>query len=296
MESPEYPELYLESDSCAIESQKKYFWTYKAKIGLPIAVAVLAALSSSNIQGFGVIAMGIAAILLASLILTMVIDLRRVDRIWFSSRAIAETVKKESWLFMMQAKPYDPSQTESNSVKIFLENLRKILSYQSHVSPELTKYFRNSPQITEKMRGIRKKTIAERLNYYRKNRIHDERLWYTKKADFNRKQESRLFIVSWVLQFLAIFLAFTIIYYSKSVVNPVGSLTTAAAAIISWMSARSYRELSQSYGLIAQELSFFEEQTNQVSNQDELDELIQDVERTISREHTIWLARRTATP
>jgi hypothetical protein len=61
------------------------------------------------------------------------------------------------------------------------------------------------------------------------------------------------------------------------------------------MSARSYRELSQSYGLIAQELSFLEEEANQVSNQDELDALVQDVERTISREHTIWLARRTTT-
>lgn len=293
LEPTEYPELYKESDSCAIYSQKRYFWAFTAKICLPIAVAVLAALLAFHIKGFGEIGLVIAVFLLASLILTAFIDSKRMDRIWFSSRAIAESVKKESWLFMMKAKPYDPSVTEAHALKIFLDSLRKIIASQPNVSSELAKHFADTPQVTAQMQNVRGKDVTERLNYYKNNRLHDQRIWYTKKSTLNKNQESHLSILSWVLQFLAVFLAFTI-YYSNSIFNPVGSLTTAAAAIVSWVSARGYRELSQSYGLIAQELSFLEDEANQVSNQEELDELVQDVERTISREHTIWLARRTA--
>jgi hypothetical protein len=291
---PEYPEICNESDSCAIDNQKKYFRLFKLKIGLLIAVSIVTSVSSSTVLEFAGLGLVIAIALLALMFLTAVIELRRYDRIWFSSRAIAESVKKESWLFMMEAKPYNNTDIES-AVRIFLANLRKVIDSQSQISSELSTHLQDSPQITAAMKEIRNQSIAGRLNIYLTHRVHDQCVWYTSMSKLNRDLESKWFVLTWIFQFLAVSFAFIVFLLNNPVINPVGILTTTAAGVISWMSVRSYRELSQSYGLIKQELSLLEEQAKQLppKTEEELGEFVQEVERTISREHTIWLSRRT---
>lgn len=293
METPEYPAMYNESDLCAIDNQKKYLRLFKLKIGLLIAVSIVTSVSINNLPGFAGLGLVIAIVLLALMVLTAIIELRRFDRTWFSSRAVAETIKKESWLFMMKAKPYDSINVE-DAIRIFLTNLRKILDSQSQISSELSAHLQDSPQITETMKRIRNGTVVERLSSYIANRVHDQYLWYAGKSKLNRDLENIWFVLTWVFQFLAVSFAFIVFLISNPVINPVGILTTAAAAIISWMSVRSYRELSQSYGLIKQELSLLEEQAKQLplKTEKELNDFVQEVEQTISREHTIWLSRR----
>jgi hypothetical protein len=292
--SPEYPAIYNESDSCAIDNQKKYLRLFRLKIGLLVAVSVVTSFSASTILGFAGLGLVIAVVLLALMFLTAIIELRRFDRIWFSSRAIAETVKKESWLFMMKAIPYDSADTES-AVRIFLVNLRKVIESQPQISSELSANLQDSPQITVTMKKIRNQSIAGRLNSYLTHRVHNQCVWYASKSKLNRDLESKWFVTSWIFQFLAVSFAFIVLLFNNPFINPVGILTTTAAAVISWMSVRSYRELSQSYGLIKQELSLLEEQAKQLppETEEELEEFVEEVERTISREHTIWLSRRT---
>lgn len=292
--SSEYPEIFAESDLCAIDNQKKYYRLFRLKIGLLIAVSFVTSVSGSRALEFAGLGIVIAVVLLALMVLTAIIELRRFDRTWFSGRAIAETIKKESWLLMMKAKPYDTTVTEAAAVNAFLANLRKVLDSQSQISSELSAHLQGSHQITETMKGIRSGNVAERLNSYITHRVHNQCLWYARESKLNRDLESRWFVLTWILQFLAVSLAFVVFLSNNPILNPVGILTTAAAALISWMSVRSYRELSQSYGLIKQELSLLEEQARQLPPQTEkeLDEFVQEVERTISREHTIWLSRR----
>ena len=157
----------------------------------------------------------------------------------------------------------------------------------------------NSPegkQITEDMENTRGQTVPERLSYYIANRIRDQKQWYTGKAAWNQKQWTGWFISSWTLQGLAVILAFIILIPRASIINPVGIVTTAGAGVLCWMGARNYRELSQSYGFIAQRLSILEEQAHQASDEKELAEIVSHVEETISQEHTIWIARRLDTP
>jgi len=51
---------------------------------------------------------------------------------------------------------------------------------------------------------------------------------------------------------------------------------------------------SQSYGFIAQELSLLETQVEQASTEQQLINIVLNVETAISREHAIWLVRRTS--
>jgi hypothetical protein len=238
----------------------------------------------------------IAIVLAVLMTLAAIGDLKRLDRIWFAARAVAESVKKESWLFMMKIVPYDDSTSDSEARKVFLDRLKRFLDSQPSICSELIMDSQEGKQITESIENARKQTVLERLAYYRTNRIHDQQHWYTKKATWSRKQEEGWFILSWVLQGLAVTLAFIIVIFSGLIINPVGIITTAGAGVLSWMGARNYRELSQSYGFIAQRLSILEEQAEQLSTEKELAEMVLRVEETISQEHTIWLARRVERP
>ncbi len=56
--------------------------------------------------------------------------------------------------------------------------------------------------------------------------------------------------------------------------------------------AKGYRELSQSYGLIAHDLSGYESEAKGADSQEKLEKLVSNVEGRISGEHTYWKARR----
>jgi hypothetical protein len=196
----------------------------------------------------------------------------------------------QSWRFTMKVEPYDVA--DSMAEEIFLKRLDEILHRQPFVSSQLASHFLEGAQITAHMRQMRKKTVEDRILYYVQNRIRDQKLWYATKAKWNHTQEFRWFIITWILQVLAAAIAIIIIVFRDLIVNPVGIFTTAGAGALSWIHARRYRELSQSYGLVAQKLALLESQADRASTEEELAEIVIDVERTISREHTIWLARR----
>jgi hypothetical protein len=297
LESPKYPAIYEESDSCASSNQSKHFWVLRVKVGLLLAVAAIAAFTWNQELGFknaaGII---IGTVLMTSMVLTAIVDSKRFDRIWFSSRAVAESVKKESWLFMMKTKPYDGVLPEPKTEELFLDRLQQILQSQSSICSELALHSKEGTQITDQMRNARNQKIDDRLAYYLANRVRFEQQWYKNKSKWNQIREFRWFVLTWVLQLAAAALAFITIFFTGLILNPVGIITTAGAGTLSWMNARSYRELSQSYGLVAQRLSILGERKREASTEEELSEIVTDLEQAISGEHTIWLARRLVTP
>jgi hypothetical protein len=67
---------------------------------------------------------------------------------------------------------------------------------------------------------------------------------------------------------------------------------TYASAIAAWTQMKRHNELAQSYALAAQELEELEAvATNQISG-NAFTQLVEQAENSISREHTLWCARR----
>lgn len=293
MELQDYPTLYRESDSSAINAQKRHFWLVRAKVALLLVIAGVASIAWSQEPNLRTSAAIVLAIfLVVSIVLSAIMDMRKFDRVWFSSRAVAESIKTESWSFMMKVEPYDGTISDSKAEERFLNRLDKILHLQPSLCSELTPYLQQGPLITNYMRQMRNESLENRRTYYVQSRIHDQRSWYAKNAKWNKDREALWFIITWILQLAAAVLAIIVIGFRDLIINPVGILTTAGASALSWLHARSYRELSQTYGLVTQEIALLEDRANKASTEEKLAEIVLDVERTISREHTIWLARR----
>jgi len=293
LELQDYPTLYRESDSSAINAQKRHFWLVRAKVALLLVIAGVASIAWSQEPNLRTSAAIVLAIfLVVSIVLSAIMDMRKFDRVWFSSRAVAESIKTESWSFMMKVEPYDGTISDSKAEERFLNRLDKILHLQPSLCSELTPYLQQGPLITNYMRQMRNESLENRRTYYVQSRIHDQRSWYAKNAKWNKDREALWFIITWILQLAAAVLAIIVIGFRDLIINPVGILTTAGASALSWLHARSYRELSQTYGLVTQEIALLEDRANKASTEEKLAEIVLDVERTISREHTIWLARR----
>jgi FtsH-binding integral membrane protein len=74
-------------------------------------------------------------------------------------------------------------------------------------------------------------------------------------------------LLMWILLALGVALAFVNIISADLPINAVSAATTASVAVLSWIGARSYRDLSQSYSIVAHELSFIEDDAKQAKTE-----------------------------
>jgi hypothetical protein len=68
-----------------------------------------------------------------------------------------------------------------------------------------------------------------------------------------------------------------------------------ATSIIGIMEMNKYKELYQSYAFTKQELNIIKAKLAIITGEDEFKQFVIEAEQAISREHTMWLARRGKT-
>ena len=66
-----------------------------------------------------------------------------------------------------------------------------------------------------------------------------------------------------------------------------------AASANAWVQMRQHRTLATSYGVAAQELGLARAAVSSAASEDEWARVVSDAEDAVSREHTMWLARRS---
>ncbi len=147
-------------------------------------------------------------------------------------------------------------------------------------------------EVTKIMLDWRNRSVSERREFYLRDRIRDQKDWYSKKAVSSSRLHDRWLVATFASQGGAGVIALLTVLFPGFALNPVGIVTTLASCGMSWMNAKSYRELSQSYGLIAHDLSGYESEAEGVDSQEKLEKLVSNVEGRISGEHTYWKARR----
>ncbi len=126
---------------------------------------------------------------------------------------------------------------------------------------------------------------------YKSERIQDQADWYGRKSILNRKKSSKWFLVSVTLHAVTIIM---LLYRIKdpSISLPLGAITTAVSAVLTWLQAKKYNELASSYSLTAHEIALIKGMGLAISNEKELSDFVVNSEAAFSREHTQWFARK----
>ncbi len=293
MTPADYPALYLSSSKASAGAQRKYFFLIRAQLFLLIlasaggSIATLAGPSGSRQVSI------LTAIFLAlSLVLMWILKVQRYEGIWFDCRAVAESVKTATWRYMMQAPPYDSYDEGANLDTKFIKELKEIREARPGIDSHLAGLFSGVTEISEYMRKARGLPFNDRKKIYLRDRLQDQRKWYEDKTKTNRRFGSVWFWSISAMQALALTLAIINAATGPWSINIVSIIMTLAAAFVAWTQVKRHDELTQPYGLAAQELSALESLESHASEPKRFHEFVTQVEEAVSREHTMWCARR----
>jgi len=232
----------------------------------------------------------LAIILVIGVILTWVTHTRRDDKVWFDCRAIAESVKTATWRYMMKVGPFENDGTAKD---LFVSELRDIRNARPASPKDLAKSLDASAQsISDFMNNVRTNTLEARKAFYLESRLRDQREWYAKKAKTNSINESQWFWITSCLQVLAAILAIVEAASGGFPIAAAPILMTCVASAVAWSQMKRHSELAQTYSLATQELGDQESIAVDIIEEEDFLSLVNQVEETISREHTMWCARR----
>jgi hypothetical protein len=292
LEADEYPPFFQESDRLAAAAQKKQFLFIRAKIVLLILSAVLFSIPWKLIPALVTpAALFIAVLLVALITLTALIQSRGFDSLWINCRAIAEAIKAESWLFMMQAEPYASPVQAKDAETLLMDRLAMILRLRPSAASQISLSLKEAPQVTPHMKEVRNAALEYRRDYYIQKRISDQRKWYSTKAAWNRRRETLWFTVAWLLELTAAIAAIAVVILPYSLIDPVQIMSAAGGGVLFWLNARSYKEPAESYGVVANDLELQRNCAINADTEQKLSRLVSETEETINREQKIWLAR-----
>ena len=286
MNPRDYPAAYLASDDTAVGLERTYFRLLRAELMLFVAASLVGILGAfPTIGKLRPLAIAAAIFVVGAFFILWRMRRRRFERKWFQYRAVAESVKTATWRYMMEAPPFD---TTPNLETKFLATLDAIqLDRLGAASPE------PGGQITDFMREIRRHPLEERKDVYLRERLVDQETWYAKKSVWNRQLAARWSTFTLATQALAVVLALLRVFYPMIPLSPVSFLMTVASSMLAWTQARRHEDLVEPYAVAGQELKELRSLLPKVGDTESFRRFVSDVEESISREHTKWLARRS---
>jgi hypothetical protein len=137
---------------------------------------------------------------------------------------------------------------------------------------------------------VRRKSVTERANLYLTERIKGQLSWYTENSEENDKNGPPVLYLAAGTQAVACLVAVILINYE--IPDFGGVFATASASALAWMQIRRYEDLAQAYSTAAKELSSIGSAQVAGFSEQQLSRFVLDAENAISREHTLWLAKR----
>jgi len=291
MTNADHPALWRSSSAAASGCQWWFLFWVRVHLGLLAATGLLAAWIPTEPNADHIVSGIVAFLMFAALIVGLVLRLARMDDAWFRARAFAENAKGAAWRFMM--KPKAGVQT-ANEVEesAFLEELQQIRGRFPQVEKHLSKYDKGGEELTEKMREVRAMPMSERLEFYKQYRLQDQIDWYRQKAKANADAESKWFTVILIAEALAI-VAATVRILTVHEYNPTGGIAAVAACSLAWVHTKRFSDLANTYGVACRDLNGLRTRAEHVHNETELQQFVADVETAVSREHRLWIERRS---
>jgi hypothetical protein len=231
-----------------------------------------------------------AAVLFIAFVARVANRLSGADASWFDGRAVAETIKSAAWRYAARADPYDGDDRAADAA--FFATVRDTLQARPTLAAYLHHGDRNRSQITPWMRSLRAAPLVERRLAYLTGRVDDQAAWYAGRTEANRRAADRWFWLGLGCEIVAVLVAIGLVV-DTSAPDVVGLLATLAVAITAWNQTGRHDELSKSYGLAANEIVLLRTRVEMADDEERFGEAVNDVELAVSREHTMWMARRS---
>lgn len=214
----------------------------------------------------------------------------RPQRMWYEGRAAAESIKTLAWQYSVGGGPFRVD-APADGDGLLVKMLGTVMAEMGEVR---VVHRTGQAQITAEMRKCRAGSLAQRRQLYLVQRVEDQILWYGRKAAYNQSRVRAWFAVAIVAQSLGFVLA-GLKAFAVVDVDLLGILAAAAASATAWMQTRDHQNLAESYTVTGRELKIIHTRAEAGAgseSEQEWSDFVEEAERAVSREHTLWLARR----
>jgi hypothetical protein len=212
---------------------------------------------------------------------------------WYQGRAAAESVKTLAWKYVVRARPFSGPAVSLEADSAYEMQMGEVFQAfrDSPVIPHGAK-----PAITDEMRRLRATPLTVRRDLYLQERVRAQRTWYLSRADLCDSETAKWQLVSIAAIIVggcfALLQIFSILPW-----HFLGMFTTVAASVTAWTQLKQFGPLASAYRLAGTELDLIEVQLNRLDPAgpnclEDWSRLSRDAEDAVSREHTIWRARR----
>jgi hypothetical protein len=287
------PAVHLTADRTAIDSQSEYLRWTRARLTFVIIAAVAGAWAAAADKPADW-HKTLAAVAVASFFLAFTAEIllltRRPEELWYHCRAIAESSRTLAWRYAMRADPFTAEETEAEADTRMNQRLQDLLA-KSPIAGKLPAA--TGENITEPMQTLRRATLEARKQAYLNGRVDDQINWYAQKAKDNRKGANLWRSLLIVFELGGALWAILILTGVTTVVLD-GVLAALVAAAGAWLEVKQFENLADAYNLTAMELRFVHDAAKPVTDEAGWSAYVISAEQAISREHTMWLARRVS--
>lgn len=288
----DYPSMFGAADSASSSAQRRYLLATKGALFLLLLGAALDATAGLAASCRVVFSVTGAVFFAMSLALNVYMKVAKLEKTWYGGRAVAESVKSLSWRYVMGADPFPLADDAAQVDRKFIDDLASIVKERKDLMFGFGGEATDMPQISHRMRDLRCSTFQDRKAAYIEGRVKDQRRWYGGHAKGNRVSEEKYFVLVIMSQLLAVCSSLSDVRWPDAKVRLTGFFAATASVFIAWLQVKQHRELAQAYSVAEFDLSLVEERGRHVADQDLLASFVADAENAISREHTLWIARR----
>ncbi|MFH9964917.1 DUF4231 domain-containing protein [Streptomyces mirabilis] len=284
------PSMFRSADSASLAGQADTVRWSALQLAMLVIGAVLGGVDIKLSNGLDVGALVAAIALLTSLIPALWLTANNPQRTWYRGRAAAESLRTLSWKYAMRAEPF--AGTDSAAEERLLQDMAAILRDLGDIGWPTGAG--DSAEITEQMRRLRRQPLRVRQHAYLEGRLDAEHMWYTAKARRFTRIARRWTTVAFIATLLGLaggfVRAFGLLNY-----DGLGSASAIAAAATAWVQLKQYRPLAAAYSLTSHELLLVKAGLETLGDDEaQWSRHCSEAEEAISREHTMWLARREA--
>lgn len=277
------PEAYVVASAASAGGQTRF----KRLTWISLTMLVVAAAAGIVEQSWAGWVSGAA--FLVSIVLTAMALYRRTEQDWYDGRAVAESVKSITFKYAVGGEPFEigDAKADDNFADTLHELIVEVQKLSSSVSPPL------NPPVLGNLQGLRAAALEKRRSVYLEQRIEDQRNWYCQRAREHREVARRWRIVMFASQGLGLVGA-ALKGLGLLDLDTMSIFAAIAASAAAWIAAGDYTETSRAYDFAALEIGHSRERIAKIQTEADWAEFVADCEQSMSREHTMWLARRRA--
>ena len=281
------PALYQVADQASNAQQKLYFFL----VGSEYVALVIASSLSVNVVAQTWYIGVYGAVIMCALGVLGYRSVFRPERKWYQARALAESVKTTAWKYAMGARPFEHSNGDRAQLR---QILTELLETNRDLGGQFDSETAAGDQVTEGMEALRTLPPLERLQAYMNRRVENQLSWYVRKSQGHKAWGLVMACILGALYIAAFGVLATRVLEPSWIFAHPDPIIVLAASVLGWMQIKRFNELAASYSLTASEIAILKSAADEVLDEETLSAFIDDAEEAFSREHTQWLARRSA--